>query len=250
MAVMGEGGDGRGLEGDGAGAGAAGANGRPRRKRAVSAGQDCARKMMVPAMAAGRSVKAGRAGKAPARKAAALRPRHDGFTPARQRIFLETLRETGCILDACRSAGISSTTAYNARQRLPDLEKKWDLALAMVATPIEMIAYERATVGAERTVIREGKVVQTERKPSDTILRTLMLNGQRGREAAVGAAEREKIRAEVRRELELEQKRDGVATHEELVAALAKRIAAVKRRYERQAQEAKNAEGDGPAAAG
>src|SRR6476469_3327403 len=47
----------------------------------------------------------------------AIRPRHDGFTPAKQRKFFEALRETGCIRDACRAARISKTTVDRWRDK-------------------------------------------------------------------------------------------------------------------------------------
>lgn len=37
--------------------------------------------------------------------------RRDGFTPKRRRVFLKTLRKTGCVQDACRRVGISDTAA-------------------------------------------------------------------------------------------------------------------------------------------
>lgn len=142
----------------------------------------------------------GSAGKGDAdgdKPAKGLRYRHDGFTPGKQRAFLEGLKETGCVEDACRAAGISDTTAYRTRRKLPEFARSWNVALAMAATPVDMIAFERATIGADKVIIREGKVVQIERRPSDVILRAIMQNTTRGRDAA----EREAMKAELKREL-------------------------------------------------
>lgn len=115
-----------------------------------------------------------------------LRYRHDGFTPERRRVFLETLSEQGIVSLAARQAGVSRTTARRWRDKAPGFAREWDLALARASTPIDLIAFERATIGAERVVMHEGKVVLTERKPSDTILRTMMLTAAAAKARAHG----------------------------------------------------------------
>lgn len=45
------------------------------------------------------------------------RLRHDGWTPERQVVFLETLAATGVVADACRQAGLSCQGAYAFRNR-------------------------------------------------------------------------------------------------------------------------------------
>ena len=45
------------------------------------------------------------------------RSRHDGWTPARQRIFLAALAATGVVARAARAAGMGVTSAYNLRRR-------------------------------------------------------------------------------------------------------------------------------------
>ncbi|MES2442711.1 MAG: hypothetical protein V4574_07755 [Pseudomonadota bacterium] len=46
-----------------------------------------------------------------------LRTRHDGWTPARQRIFLAALADSGVVSRAARAAGMGVTSAYNLRRR-------------------------------------------------------------------------------------------------------------------------------------
>ena len=46
------------------------------------------------------------------------RSRHDGWTPARQRIFLAALATTGVVAKAARAAGMGVTSAYNLRRRV------------------------------------------------------------------------------------------------------------------------------------
>ena len=61
---------------------------------------------------------------------AAFRHRHDGWTPLRQTTFLRALRETGCVRSACDRVGLSSTSAYRVKRRIPDFGAAWDAALA------------------------------------------------------------------------------------------------------------------------
>jgi len=105
---------------------------------------------------------------------AKLRPRHDGFTPARQKKFLKTLAETGCVRDACRVAGITSTTAYRWRKGLAGFKERWETALSMASVELEAVAWKRAVEGVEVVTVRNGAVVSTVKKPSDSILRLLM----------------------------------------------------------------------------
>lgn len=134
------------------------------------------------------------------------RARHDGFTAARQRVFLKTLGETGCVRDACRVAGISSTAVYRWRDRLPDFAERWETALAMASTELEAIAWKRGVEGVEVKTVRNGEVVAVTKKPSDSILRLLMQGAdpvKYGR--AGGAAVSEKVREEIKEELRREE---------------------------------------------
>ncbi len=102
------------------------------------------------------------------------RQRHDAFTGAKKQLYLKALAKTGCILDACRVTGISSSTVYNHQASDPDFARHCGLAIDMAATPIELTAYERATVGHEEPVIRGGKIVGTRIRRSDYMLRILL----------------------------------------------------------------------------
>ena len=104
----------------------------------------------------------------------AIRPRHDGFTPAKQRKFFKALKKCGCIRDACRAAGISKTTVDRWRGKDETFDDKVEAALAIASVELDMIAWKRATEGAEEKVWRDGRLVFTRVKPSDSILRLLM----------------------------------------------------------------------------
>lgn len=57
------------------------------------------------------------------------------WTPARQRIFLAALLETGSIARAARAAGMSRSSAHALRKRLPGtpFDLAWDHALRLHA---------------------------------------------------------------------------------------------------------------------
>ena len=50
-------------------------------------------------------------------KPAALKARHDGWTPARQHHFIAMLAATKSITAACRAVGMSRESAYALRDR-------------------------------------------------------------------------------------------------------------------------------------
>jgi hypothetical protein len=102
------------------------------------------------------------------------RQRHDAFTGARKQQYLKALAKTGCILDACRTTGVSSSTVYNHQGSDPEFARHCQMAVDMASTPLELTAYERAVVGQEEPVVRGGKVVGTRMKRSDYMLKVLL----------------------------------------------------------------------------
>lgn len=71
------------------------------------------------------------AGIDPALPAAAAPPVRACWTPARQRIFLVALQETGSVARAARAAGMSRSSAHRLRQRLAGtpFDRTWDRIL-------------------------------------------------------------------------------------------------------------------------
>lgn len=55
------------------------------------------------------------------------------WTPARQRIFLAALVETGSVARAARAAGMSRSSAHRLRLADTPFERAWDHALALHA---------------------------------------------------------------------------------------------------------------------
>ena len=104
------------------------------------------------------------------------RSRHDGWTAARQRIFLGTLADTGSISRACQAAGMTARSAYRLR-RHPDAHSfahAWDHALFVATTTLTTLAFERATRGAIREYWKDGALVAETREPSDGLLKWLL----------------------------------------------------------------------------
>jgi hypothetical protein len=62
----------------------------------------------------------------------APRPDHSRWTPAKQRIFLAALLETGSVTRAARAAGMSRSSANRLRQRLAGtpFDQAWASVLA------------------------------------------------------------------------------------------------------------------------
>jgi hypothetical protein len=102
------------------------------------------------------------------------RQRHNAFTRAKRRTFLKALTKTGCVLDACGAAGVSSTTVYDLQAKDAEFLKHCTLAIDIASVPVELTAWERGVTGVEEDVIRGGQVIGTRRKRSDSILRLLL----------------------------------------------------------------------------
>jgi hypothetical protein len=180
----------------------------------------------------------------PGRPRGRIRAKAGGFTPDKQKIFFKWLGKTGCKKDAAGKAGISKTTVDRWRNRDPAFDARFDAVMAMASTELEAIAYQRATEGAEETVIRDGKVAFTRKKPSDAMLKTLLQGanpkkyGSRGFGAAHLRRLRLKIEEELRPRLKLEIQREMEEAQpsgiEETRERLANRLERLRRQVERE----------------
>jgi len=147
--------------------------------------------------------------------AAGFRRRRDGFTAAKREAFVVALARYGTVSDACRVVGISDTTFRRHEKRDAEFAGRCRKAKREAAGKLETLAWERATVGADETLIRDGAVVQVKRKPSDAMLRLLMqaseperYGGTMGRRVDVKAL-RADIEAELRPKIEAELRARG-----------------------------------------
>jgi len=149
----------------------------------------------------------------------AIRPRHDGFTPQKQQKFFKALKKTGCIRDACRAAGISPTTVTRWRDKDEVFDDKVEATCAIASVTLDAVAWKRATEGAEEKIYRDGRLVFTRVKPSDSILRLLMQGadparyGRTGRQRKPNKHLEKKLRKQIEREMkaaESEEARAGL----------------------------------------
>ena len=105
-----------------------------------------------------------------------LRPRPDGWTPDRQRQFLEHLADCGCVSMAVRAVGLSKESAYRLR-RHPQaalFARAWDAAIAHGIRRLSDEAMERAILGEEVPVYHKGELVGTRRRYSDRLVTFLL----------------------------------------------------------------------------
>ncbi|MBB4631866.1 hypothetical protein [Sphingosinicella soli] len=91
--------------------------------------------------------------------------RHDGWTPDRQRLFLEKLAECGTVQDACRAVGMSPASAYALRQRKSGalFALGWAAALRHARERLADELLSRAMHGCTETVERGDEVITRHR---------------------------------------------------------------------------------------
>jgi hypothetical protein len=101
-----------------------------------------------------------------------LAHRSDGWTPDRQRAFIEELADCGVIAEAAARVGMTEQTARRLRRR-PDaaaFNKAWDAAIQLGGDRLRSIAYERAVNGTVRQRYYRGEVVGEERVYDNRLL--------------------------------------------------------------------------------
>ncbi len=105
-----------------------------------------------------------------------VKPRHDGWTPARQRGFVEALAATACVADAASCVGMSETSAYNlyARPDASAFRAAWDAALQFGVVKLEAAIFSRAIHGVPVPHYYKGELVGEHRKYNDRLAIFLM----------------------------------------------------------------------------
>src|SRR3546814_16952504 len=97
-----------------------------------------------------------------------LRIREDGWTVARTRVFLGVLARTGCVADAARVAGVSTTSVNRSRKLFPAFDRACAEALAKALRGLEAVAWQRAVEERETVDLRDGKEVDRRGAPAGT----------------------------------------------------------------------------------
>ena len=73
--------------------------------------------------------------------------------------FLETLAETGIVLEACDAASKSSTAAYALRRRNPLFAEAWETALRIARDRLADTLLARSLEGNVEQIIKDGEIV-------------------------------------------------------------------------------------------
>ena len=98
------------------------------------------------------------------------RNRLAGWSAERQRVFLETLAETGSVHLASSAARLSARSAYRLRTRSPAFAVAWDSALQLSVGRLSAIVFDRAINGRIEQLFEDGVLVGERRVPSDRLL--------------------------------------------------------------------------------
>ena len=111
------------------------------------------------------------------------------WTPARVRLFMETLADTGIVARAADVAGMSREAAYAFRRRGDGpgraFDRAWRAALAAGAQRLEEVAFERALTGTVDTVYdAEGRPTAYRRRMNDRLLMYMLTHHRRATYAA------------------------------------------------------------------
>lgn len=99
------------------------------------------------------------------------RAMHNGWTAERQRAFVETLAETGCVREAAAAAGMSARSAYRLRARPDgvDFARAWDAALRLASSRLVALAFDRVLNGIREEEWKDGELVATRIRPSERL---------------------------------------------------------------------------------
>ena len=98
--------------------------------------------------------------------------RHDGWTPERQRAFIEALADTGSVSRACAMVNMSTFGAYYLRRQkgADEFRRAWEAALDYGVARMKDIAFERAIEGYLVPCFVGGKLLGCRRKYNDRLL--------------------------------------------------------------------------------
>lgn len=112
-----------------------------------------------------------------------VRPRHDGWTPKKQRDFIEALAATACVTDAARAVGMSPKSAYLLRERADaaSFHAAWVAAQHYSVATLEGAAFSRAIHGVPVPHYYKGELVGEHRKYNDGLAMFLLRHNDLGR---------------------------------------------------------------------
>ena len=105
-----------------------------------------------------------------------VQPRHDGWTPERQRSFIEALAATACVEDSARAVGMSAKSAHRLRAR-PDalaFRDAWDVALDFAVGALQAAIFSRAVHGVPVPHYYKGELIGEHRRYNDQLAMFVM----------------------------------------------------------------------------
>jgi hypothetical protein len=108
--------------------------------------------------------------------------RHDGWTPDRQRAFIEALADTGSVSRAAAQVNMSTYGCYYLRRQpgAENFRRAWEAALDFGVQRLKDIAFERAIDGQLVPVFVAGKLLGFRRKKNDRLLMFCLRMNARG----------------------------------------------------------------------
>lgn len=172
--------------------------------------------------------------------------RHDGWTPDRQRRFIEALADSGSVKRAAHAVNMTPEGAYLLRRHKQggEFRAAWEAALALGVQRLEDVAMERAIHGVEVPVYHFGQIVGTRRVYNDRLLMFLLRNRAPERFAADGArglsavdhAMLARLKREWRAEWDAEQARKDERSEAELIDSINRKLDAARLQLEQRSE--------------
>ncbi|HYI64613.1 MAG TPA: hypothetical protein VEW71_06985 [Allosphingosinicella sp.] len=162
------------------------------------------------------------------------RRRHDGFTAAKQKKFFRALKKSGCLKDAAGAAGISTNTVRRHRDKWPEFDDKVESALAIASVELDMVAWKRATEGAQEKVYRNGELVFTRVKPSDMLLKMLVEGADPKKYGRGQTMPKRAVMKKLKKQADAEARARLRVGKPELIEEVVKLLAVLKRRRARE----------------
>jgi hypothetical protein len=118
--------------------------------------------------------------------------RSDGWTPAKQRGFIEALADCGVVREAAARVGMSERSANYLRRRdgADSFGHAWDAAIRFGSSRLGSVAYERAVLGTVKPHFYRGRVVGEERVYDNRLLLSLLAQAEKSADPADSARSR------------------------------------------------------------
>jgi hypothetical protein len=159
------------------------------------------------------------------------RERFDGWTPQRQRGFIEALAETGSVKRAAHAVNMTPEGAYLLRRHPQghEFRSAWEAALALGVQRLEDLAMDRALNGVEVPVYSYGKLIGSRMVYNDRLLMFLLRNrasqrfAENSRQGAATRSELARLKREWREEWEAERARN-TPTPEQIRASIDRKV--------------------------